>query len=66
MAEKPGKDAAALSAMSQIEEQPVLRIAFPPEAEPIKGMRSAAGWKQKAVLLKEASIEPANERLRAR
>jgi len=42
--------------MTQIEEQPVLRIAFPQNPEPIKGKRSAAGWKQEAVLIKEASI----------
>ena len=60
MAEKPEKDAAALSAMNPIEEQPVLRIAFPQKPEAIKGKRSAAGWKQKAVLPREASIERAD------
>ena len=35
MAEKPGKGAAALSPMNQIEAQPVLRIVFRQKPEPI-------------------------------
>jgi hypothetical protein len=65
MAEKPGKYAAALAAINQLEAKP------PPVLLPAKdplptGKRSTAGWKQKAVLLKEESIARATERLRAR
>jgi len=64
MAEKPGKYAAALAAINQ-PEQPS-QVALPLKPEPPRCKRSTAGWKQKAVLLKEASIEDALARLKRR
>jgi hypothetical protein len=64
MAEKPGKYAAALAAISQ-PQQPG-QVALPLKPEPPRGKRSTAGWKQKAVLLKEASVQEALDRLKRR
>jgi hypothetical protein len=64
MAKKPGKYAAALAAMNQ--PHALNQIALPLKPEPPKGKRSTAGWRQKAVLLKEESILRATERLRRR
>jgi hypothetical protein len=41
-------------------------IALPMKPEPPKGKRSSAGWRQKAVLLREESILRATERLKRR
>lgn len=65
MSEKPGKYAAALAAVAR-SETPQNHIALPMKPEPPRGKRSTAGWKQKAVLLKEGSIDAANVRLKAR
>ena len=42
------------------------QVALPLKPEPPRGKRSTAGWKQKAVLLKEVSIEEAQARLKRR
>jgi hypothetical protein len=65
MTEKPGKYAAALAAITR-PEQPKNHMALPMKPEPPRGKRSTVGWKQKAVLLKEASIDEANTRLKRR
>ncbi len=65
MAERPGKYAAALAAVHQPQSPPA-QIALPLKPEPPRGKRSTAGWKQKAVLLKEESIQKATERLKLR
>jgi hypothetical protein len=62
MTDKPGKYAAALAAISQPKETRK-HIALPMKPEPPRGKRSTAGWKQKAVLLKETSIEEASVRV---
>jgi hypothetical protein len=64
MAEKPGKYAAALAPIN--EPPPANQIALPLKPEPPRGKRSTAGWKQKAVLLKEESVQRANDRLKRR
>jgi len=64
MADKPGKYAAALAAIHQ-PAQPT-QIALPLKPEPPRGKRSTAGWKQKAVLLKEESVRQAMDRLKQR
>jgi hypothetical protein len=45
---------------------PTPQILLPEKAPPPRGKRSSAGWKQKAVLLKEASIDEALQRLKRR
>jgi hypothetical protein len=64
MVEKPGKYAAALAAIS--EPNPSNHVALPLKPEQPRGKRSTAGWKQKAVLLKEESVSAATDRLRQR
>jgi hypothetical protein len=65
MAEKPGKYAAALAAISKPEPKPP--TVFLPEKQPVlTGKRSTPGWKAKQVLLKEETIALATERLRTR
>jgi hypothetical protein len=65
VADKPGKYAAALAAIHE-PEKPGAQIALPMKPEAPRGKRSTAGWKQKAVLLKEESIARAVERLKRR
>jgi hypothetical protein len=61
---KPGKYAAALMDMQEPKQPPAVLL---PERRPVLlGKRSTPGWKQKAVLLKEESINHAQERLRRR
>jgi hypothetical protein len=61
---KPGKYAAALAAMQPPTQTQAVLL---PERRPVLlGKRSTPGWKQKSVLLKEESINRANERLRRR
>jgi hypothetical protein len=64
MAEKHGKYAAALAAITQPERTG--QVALPLKPEPPKGKRSTTGWKQKAVLLKEETVSRAVERLHQR
>jgi hypothetical protein len=45
---------------------PALTVLLPEKAPPPQGKRSMPGWKQKAVLLKEASVEEALQRLKRR
>jgi len=65
MAEKQRKYAAALAAINAAPE-PRNHIALPMKPEPPRGERSTAGWKQKAVLLREESILRATDRLKRR
>jgi hypothetical protein len=65
VADKPGKYAVALAAIHQAPET-AAHIALPMKPEPPRGKRSTAGWKQKAVLLKEASVDEALQRLKRR
>ena len=65
MADKPGKYAAALAAIN-VPEESRAHVALPLKPEPPRGKRSTAGWKQKAVLLKEESVARASERLKKR
>ena len=65
MAEKQGKYAAALAAISNPAPKPP--AVFLPDKKPaLTGKRSMPGWKPKQVLLKEETIALASERLRTR
>jgi hypothetical protein len=68
MAENKGKYGNLLSEIRQEQfAQPEPPSALLPEKHPVlSGKRSTPGWKQKAVLLKEESINRAHERLRRR
>lgn len=64
MADKPGKYAAALAAIS--ESPPTApTVLLPTKPAVPRGKRITAGWKQKAVLLQEASVEEALQRLKS-
>ena len=59
--------AAALAGINQtVVPEPATHIALPLKSEPPRGKRSTAGLEQKAVLLKEDSIERATERMKRR
>jgi hypothetical protein len=63
MADKPGKYAAALAAISNPAPKPP--AVFLLDKQPVlTGKRSMPGWKPKQVLLKEETIALATERLR--
>jgi hypothetical protein len=66
MANKPGKYAAALAAINHPNPQQRPTVFLPEKPPAPAGKRSTAGWKQKAVLLKEESIRHAAERLKRR
>jgi len=61
MAEKPGKYAAALAAINEPGEDQPPAVVLPSKV--LTGKRGRAGWRQKAVLLREESIQRATERL---
>ena len=65
MADKRGKYAAALAAMT--EPAKTAPAVFLPAKNPIlTGKRSTPGWKPKQVLLREESIARAQEKIKAR
>ena len=65
MADKPGKYAAALAAINEPAEQ-ASTVLLPVKAPIPSGKRSTPGWKQKAVLLGEESMDRATMRLKQR
>ena len=65
MAEKPGKYAVALAAITQPQEKPA-QIALPLKPEQPRGKRSREGWRPRQVLLTVESIQHAEDRLKRR